>query len=266
MGDMRGCWQVWNPNTQNTTLQWLLCRMVVVVCESSSKALLFYLAWSKKTQCPDTGHIQIQHPDQSINMPSECSSSNSLSWQQPYWHKQGMMGKGMCVWRGLLCCWSVTEDIWVVTHLPLLQICVGLYSFCTSLLFADWIKKATLSSIVSHTLVTSQKLLAYCWNDSHRLLRLKHAERYLYWLAPVEPHPLQKDSIFSVNVEEKLAQTSSDLFQHCLWYFFPFCSGRDMQITKGTVSHLSWERWDQPNVKTFLFFFPLYLFFFFLSA
>lgn len=28
--------------------------------------------------------------------------------------------------------------------------------------------------------------------------------------------------------------------------FFSFCFGRDMQITKGTVSHLSWERWDQP--------------------
>lgn len=24
--------------------------------------------------------------------------------------------------------------------------------------------------------------------------------------------------------------------------FFPFSFGRDMQITKGTVSHLSWER------------------------
>lgn len=108
MRNMRECLQVWSQKTHNSTLQhYSDCYAEQFwVCESSTKSLLFYLAWSKKHKCPDTGHIQIQHPDQSINMPSQHSSSNSLSWQQPYWHKVGnderrMWGGGGAVGQSL---------------------------------------------------------------------------------------------------------------------------------------------------------------------
>lgn len=45
-------------------------------------------------------------------------------------------------------CWSVVEDIWVVTHLPLLQICVRPLFVLDRLAFADWNRKAAVSSTV----------------------------------------------------------------------------------------------------------------------
>lgn len=100
------------------------------------------------------------------------------------------------------------------------------------LAFADWIKKATLSSIVSDTLVTSQKLLGVLFKRLSSFTNGKTC-RALFMLARTSgTHPLQKDSIFSVNVEEKLAQTSSDLFQHCLWYFVLFALGEICKYPK----------------------------------
>lgn len=129
------------------------------------------------------------------------------------------------------------------------------------LAFADWIRKATLSSIVSDTLVTSQKLLAYCSNDSHRLLMLKHAGNYLYWLAPVKSIHFKRQHFFS-QCGGKVGPNIKWFVPTLLVIFFPFCFGRYMQITKGTVSHLSWERWDQPSClmwKHCYFFFFFYM-------
>lgn len=191
-------------------------------------------------------------------MPSQRSSSNSLSRQQPYWFKWGTIEEGKWGVRLLVSHWghmgsySSSPFIDMSVSFPFAQAC--------------WVQKSAMSSLVSDTLVTSQKLLAYCSNGSRRLLNAKTC-RALFILARTSgTHPLQKDSIFSVNAEEKLAQTSSDLFQHCLWdFFFPF---------------LLWERYannqrhrqsyfvgalgsaEKPHVKTtvgekkwFLFFF-----------
>lgn len=130
--------------------------------------------------------------------------------------------------------------------------------------------------------------LAFCRLDSkgyteqHRVWHLSHVTkaasvlfewlasftnaktcRALFILAGTSGTPsASKRRIFPVSVEEKLAQTSSDLFQHfCCYFFLFFCFERDMLITKGTVSHLSWERRDRPSCLTWKHCCFLFLFF-----